>query len=155
MPTQYDHYKVLGVSRHATATEIKRAYRDLVKQCHPDRASSPASATIFHAVHHAYTVLMDPAQRERHDALLLLLEPRLRPVTGGAPRSTSPSDRPDMNTRHWAFIGLHLTGLLFGLSLLASITVGIVFLGWPSYVLFLSIPGLVVIPDSWDGLRMK
>ena len=155
MATQYDHYKVLGVSRQATDSEIKRAYRDLAKQCHPDRASSPASATIFHAVHQAYTVLMDPAQRERHHALLLLLEPRFRPVTGGGPQNTSPIARADMDTKHWAFIGLHLTGLLFGLSLLASITVGIVFLGWPYYVLFLSIPGLVVIPDSWNGLWMK
>lgn len=155
MPTQYNHYKVLGVSRHATAAEIKKAYRELVKQCHPDRAPAHASAGIFHTVHKAYTVLMDPLQRQQHDALLQLLEPPMRPVRSSIPRTGRGRDRSDLNTRHWAFVGLHLTGLLFGISMVASISVGIVTLGWPSYVLFLTIPGLLVLPDSWDGLRMK
>jgi len=155
MSTRYDHYKVLGVERHANLSEIKRAYRDLVKQCHPDRNPSPRSAAIFQAVHEAYSILTDPTRRQRHDALLELRDLRTRSTVKNRPATPRKAGTDELHTKHWAFVGLHLTGLLFGISMLASVTVGTVYLGWPSYVMFLSIPGLLVIPDSWEGLRMK
>lgn len=150
----FDHYRVLGVDRSASASEIKRAYRTLVKCCHPDRNPDPAAGRIFHAVHKAYTILMDAEARAVHDRLL-----NTRDAWRDSPRPTAVRRPypipPDIRTRHWAFVGLHLTGLVFGLSLLLSITFGTVFLGWPLYSMVFTLPGLVVLPDSVAGLRWK
>jgi hypothetical protein len=59
-----------------------------------------------------------------------------------------------MDHRHWAFVGLHLTGLVFGLVLVIGILAGITFSDWPWYAAILTLPGLVLIPDAWEGLRM-
>ena len=151
---RFDHYRVLGVDRSASAQEIKRAYRALVKHCHPDRNPDPAAVRIFHAVHQAYSTLMDADARAAHDALL-----HARDTLGAQPRNApprrTPPPAPDIRTRHWAFVGLHVTGLVFGLSLLLSITFGTVFLGWPLYTMVFTLPGLVVLPDSVAGLRAK
>ena len=153
-PMGFDHYRVLGVDRSASEQEIKRAYRALVKHCHPDRNPDPAAVRIFHAVHEAYTTLMDADARAAHDALLRTRDALYAPHRTSTIRNT-PLRVPDIRTRHWAFVGLHITGLVFGLSLLISITFGTVFLGWPMYSLALTIPGLVVLPDSLAGLRTK
>ena len=50
-PLRYDHYKVLSVPRDATHERIKRAYRERVKDWHPDRNPSPRAAAVFQAVH--------------------------------------------------------------------------------------------------------
>ena len=62
-----DHYEVLGVDRGATSEEIKRAYRKLARQYHPDANPDPAAAEHIKAVNAAYEVLSDPAKRERYD----------------------------------------------------------------------------------------
>jgi len=63
-----DFYDVLGVSRNASADEIKRAYRKLAKQYHPDRAKGDASAAAkFTEVQEAYDLLSDPKRREQYD----------------------------------------------------------------------------------------
>ena len=62
-----DHYEVLGVDRDATAEEIKRAYRRLARELHPDVNPSAEAAERFKAVTHAYDVLSDPEQRQRYD----------------------------------------------------------------------------------------
>ena len=63
-----DHYATLGVDRGATADEIKRAYRKLARELHPDATSSdPESEERFKAVSHAYEVLSDPQKRQRYD----------------------------------------------------------------------------------------
>ncbi len=64
-----DYYEVLGVSRDADAQEIKRAYRRLARQCHPDVNGGSAEATErFKQISEAYAVLSDPHKRRRHDA---------------------------------------------------------------------------------------
>jgi molecular chaperone DnaJ len=62
-----DHYEVLGVSREASEDEIKKAYRRLARQLHPDVNPSEDAAEKFKEVTHAYDVLSDPESRRRYD----------------------------------------------------------------------------------------
>ena len=62
-----DHYEVLGVSRDASEDEIKKAYRRLARQLHPDVNPSEDAAERFKLVTHAYDVLSDPDSRRRYD----------------------------------------------------------------------------------------
>lgn len=62
-----DHYEVLGVERTASPEEIKKAYRRLARELHPDVNPSEDAAERFKSVTHAYDVLSDAEQRERYD----------------------------------------------------------------------------------------
>jgi molecular chaperone DnaJ len=71
MATQ-DHYKVLGVERKASAAEIKKAYRKLARQYHPDRNPGDAKAEErFKQISQAHDVLGDPDKRKEYDRQLL------------------------------------------------------------------------------------
>lgn len=64
-----DLYATLGVSRTATAEEIKKAYRRLAREHHPDaNDGDPEAEARFKQIAHAYDVLSDPARRQRYDA---------------------------------------------------------------------------------------
>jgi curved DNA-binding protein len=65
-----DYYKVLGVDRSATEDEIKRNYRKLALDHHPDRNPGDNSAEEkFKEINEAYQVLSDPEKRKRYDQL--------------------------------------------------------------------------------------
>jgi molecular chaperone DnaJ len=70
-----DYYKVLGVSDTATDKELRRAYRKLAKQYHPD--SNPGSEDKFKAISAAYDVLGDAEKRKEYDEVR-----RLGPLSG-------------------------------------------------------------------------
>jgi len=67
MAAKRDFYEVLGVSKTATAADIKRAYRKLALEWHPDRNKSPNSHEKFKEINEAYEVLSDSKKKETYD----------------------------------------------------------------------------------------
>ncbi len=66
-PAQRDYYEVLGIARNSSADEIKRAYRKLAMEYHPDRNSSSDAAERFKEINRAYEVLSDGDKRSAYD----------------------------------------------------------------------------------------
>jgi curved DNA-binding protein len=62
-----DYYQILGVEKTASSEEIKRAYRKLAHQYHPDKGGSAEMAEKFKKANEAYQILSDPAKREQYD----------------------------------------------------------------------------------------
>jgi len=62
-----DHYETLGVTRESSPEDIKRAYRRLARELHPDTNPDPAAGERFKSITHAYEVLSDPQKRQRYD----------------------------------------------------------------------------------------
>jgi len=67
MNEKRDYYEVLGVQRNASAEEIKRAYRKLAMQYHPDRNREEDASAKFKEVNEAYEVLHDGEKRQMYD----------------------------------------------------------------------------------------
>jgi len=63
-----DYYKILGVSRKATSSELKKAYRKLSLKYHPDKNPSEEAASKFAEIANAYDVLSDPDKRKTYDS---------------------------------------------------------------------------------------
>jgi len=62
-----DYYKILGVSKDASEEDIKKAYRRLALQYHPDKNKSPEAEEKFKEINEAYEVLSDPEKRRIYD----------------------------------------------------------------------------------------
>lgn len=79
-----DFYKTLGVDEKADANAIKKAYRKLARELHPDRNPDDATAEErFKEVQHAYETLSDPAKRKQYDRMK-----RFGGMGGGSPFET-------------------------------------------------------------------
>src|SRR5205085_5850264 len=65
-----DYYKILGVAKTASEDEIRKAFRKLARQYHPDVAGNKAGAgDKFKEINEAYEVLSDPDKRRKYDTL--------------------------------------------------------------------------------------
>ena len=67
MADKRDYYDVLGISKGASDDEIKKAYRKLAKQYHPDVNKAPDAEAKFKEINEAYEVLSDPQKRATYD----------------------------------------------------------------------------------------
>jgi molecular chaperone DnaJ len=77
-----DFYVQLGLSRNASADDIKKAYRRLARELHPDTNPDPLAEERFKEISMAYEVLSDPQRRQQYDAYG---DPRNRMQGGGSP----------------------------------------------------------------------
>jgi len=68
MADKRDYYEVLGLSKGASEAEIKRAYRKLAKQYHPDVNKEAGAEAKFKEINEAYEVLSDPQKKANYDA---------------------------------------------------------------------------------------
>ncbi|MBM3958710.1 MAG: molecular chaperone DnaJ [SAR202 cluster bacterium] len=67
MTTKRDYYEVLGLPREASAEDVKKAYRRLALEFHPDRNKASGAAEKFKEVNEAYHTLNDPERRAAYD----------------------------------------------------------------------------------------
>jgi DnaJ domain len=98
------HYEVLGVGRRASEDDVRRAYRALVREVHPDKGGSPEE---FHAVQTAYEVLSDEGKRREYDQELQF---------GGGQRPggfAPPGQRAHGPSGHWVRRVVIRNGMMF------------------------------------------
>ncbi len=70
MAVEYkDYYAILGVKRDAKPDEIRKAYRKLAKEFHPDVNKTPNAEEKYKEINEAYEVLKDPDKRSKYDTL--------------------------------------------------------------------------------------
>lgn len=95
-----NHYETLGLSIHATQEAIRRRYRELVRQYHPDVNPSPQAKEKFLRIQEAYQVLSDPERRRHYDALLRLQMGEPPSARYSQPRTQKPpTTEPTTQTR--------------------------------------------------------
>jgi molecular chaperone DnaJ len=69
MVTERSYYEILGIERGATEADIKRAFRRLAQQFHPDVSSDESASEKFKEINEAYQVLSDPKRRQVYDVV--------------------------------------------------------------------------------------
>src|SRR5205085_4906146 len=67
MATERDYYVILGIERSATDADIKKAFRKLAQQWHPDVNTDAGAQERFKEINEAYQVLSDPQRRQTYD----------------------------------------------------------------------------------------
>src|SRR4051794_36652685 len=91
-----DYYATLGVPRNAKEEDIKKAFRKLARQYHPDVAKDKKGAEEkFKEINEAYGVLGDPANRQKYDRLGMDWD-KVRAAESGAGVGTQTNGQPDV-----------------------------------------------------------
>lgn len=100
-----DYYKTLGVSKSASDDDIRKAFRKLARQYHPDVAGNkPGAEDKFKDINEAYEVLSDPEKRKKYDTL----GPNFRqgaPPSGWGPSRPGPGGRTRVDASDFEFSG--------------------------------------------------
>jgi len=128
-----NYYFVLGLNINAEAHEIKRAFRMLALQYHPDKNPAKQAESIFKEINEAYEVLGDPVQKFQYDRLLKgepsinqkpHRDPRYKPRPAGS--VSRPSKKEEMLATMQAYMNYALVTsrltLLFSVILMADIS---------------------------------
>ncbi len=81
-----DFYAILGIAKDASDADVKKAYRKLARQYHPDQNPGDAAAEKkFKDISEAYSVLSDPEERQQYDAIRAMGGARFAPGGAGGP----------------------------------------------------------------------
>ncbi len=106
------HYEILGIAPAASQEEIKKRYRDLARQFHPDVAPTNETDDRFRSINEAYRVLSDVEQRTFYDAELTLAAARRaaeaarqRPKSPAEPAGRRPSTTREQRPSSWQSSG--------------------------------------------------
>ncbi len=113
-----DHYEVLGVDRSASQDDIKKAYRKLARELHPDVNPGQEAQERFKLVTHAYDVLSDPQAREQYDlgqgAGGIGFGDIFETFFGAAPRTAGPRSRRERGQDALIRVEVDLADVIFG-----------------------------------------
>ena len=72
MSSKKDYYEILGVNKNSSIEEIKKKFRKLALEFHPDRNKAPDASEKFKEINEAYQVLVDPEKKKVYDQFGLL-----------------------------------------------------------------------------------
>ena len=101
-----DYYEVLGVQKNASDADIKRAYRKLAAQYHPDVNHEPDAEQKFKEINEANEVLSDPDKRARYDQFGFAgVDPNFSAGAGGNPFGGGFGDFGDLGDLFGSFFG--------------------------------------------------
>ncbi|CAF3661283.1 unnamed protein product [Adineta steineri] len=81
-----DLYEILGVNKSASEADLKKAYRKLALQFHPDKCKAPGATDAFKAIGKAFSILSDPKKREQYDQYGQAMEPQYHRTSNGGSR---------------------------------------------------------------------
>ncbi|CAF2806970.1 unnamed protein product [Rotaria sp. Silwood2] len=111
-----DLYEILGVSKTSPEADLKKAYRKLALQFHPDKCKAPGATEAFKAIGKAFSILNDPKKREQYDQYGQAMEPQHTHSSTGGRQYYYYSDGDD------DFSAEELFNLFFGYSGMINIT---------------------------------
>lgn len=125
-----DYYAVLGVPESATETEIRTAYRRLVRRYHPDVNKAAGAEDHIKEINLAYESLSDPVRRKHYDRASQVLrdeqariayEERMRSTSPPPPPAPQPTPAPSQPSRQHATIRARPAGMRSGKVVLATV----------------------------------
>src|SRR4029453_10174750 len=92
MARSSDYYKTLGVDKKASQEEIKKAYRKLARQYHPDTNKDAGAEERFKSISEAYDILGDPDKRKKYDRGGSVFGGQTSPFGGGSSGGATAAD---------------------------------------------------------------
>jgi curved DNA-binding protein CbpA len=141
MQDEHNYYDILGVTKSASHEEIRKAYRDLAKQCHPDRLSAlpvdqqQALTEKMKRVTNAYTTLKDEKLRSEYDQQLLMRSPFTnRPNYGGSRYTYTYYRKPPRSPMASIFSSLIFIGVI---ALILVLIISFISVAWPILLILL------------------
>jgi len=174
----YDYYKILEISRNASAEDIKKAYRNKAKLVHPDVNNSPKANEVFAVVNQAYAVLTDDQKRYLHDVQLGHIDDvkteatRKKHYYGSSKKNDSYTNfnydwngfkaayrektDEDYYKQSPFFYNLFFTsGMVIGVIIIIITVTGTFNHFWPSPFILMSVCGFILVREGWRGIMRK